>query len=257
MSWWNPIDAAGKILPTIGKATGAGKGEDYRQQELQKALDEYKNLYQPSIGQLSGGNIRSSYQNEDPRLKRYQMGAIENLRNIYSQGGLDANAKARLDEIRRREDLQARGAREAIMQDSRSRGVGGGNVLSQMLNAQASADRRSAADTQVSADAETRAIQALLNSANLSGDVRGQDFERMSALDAIKRFNTQNRANAYQQRFANQYGVAGDRANIYGGIGDARANQYQKRWSVVPNVIGKMMDTAATAAGGASKKGMV
>lgn len=241
------------LLGKIGGFFGAGSGEGKNQEEIRRAIDLYKNLNQPTIGELSGGNLRSSYASEDPRLKRYQMGAIENLRNIYSQGGLDANAKARLDEIRRREDLQARGAREAIMQDSRSRGVGGGNVLSQMLNAQASADRRSAADTQVSADAETRAIQALLDSANLSGDVRGQDFEKMSALDAIKKFNLQNRANAYQQRFTNRYGVTGSMADLYSGLGSSRAAQENQRFMAVPSVIGKAADVWAQAAGGGKK----
>lgn len=241
------------LFSSIGGFLGAGKGEKYRQEDINRAIDLYKNLNQPSVDQLMGGTVRSAYRNEDPRLKQYQMGAIENLRNIYSQGGLDANAKARLDEIRRREDLQSRGAREAIMQDSRSRGVGGGNVLAQMLNAQASADRRSAADTQVSADAETRAIQALLDSANLSGSVRGQDFEKMSALDRIKEFNNRNRANAYQRNYQNRYDVTGNIADLYAGRGLSRANQENQKFGLGTGIASELWKTGKQAAFGKGK----
>lgn len=238
------------LFSKLGSFLGAGKGEGYRQEEIKKAMDLYKNLQQPSVGQLTGGNLRSSYANEDPRLKRYQMGAIENLRNIYSQGGLDANARARLDEIRRREDLQARGAREAIMQDSRTRGIGGGNRIAQLINAQSSADRRSMADTQVAADAETRAMQALLNSANLSGDVRGQDFQKMSALDRIKEFNNRNRSNAYQQAFQNRYNVTGQRSDLLTGLGQSRAGQENQRFGLGTGIAKELWKTGKQAAFG-------
>lgn len=261
MSWWNPIDVVskvtGKVLPGIGKLTGAGGGEDARREYYQRALDEYGQLYQPTVDQLSGGNIKSAYGKENPRLRNYQLNAIDELRDLYNSKGLDDRAKAKLDEIRRGEDRLARGAREAILMDSRTRGVSGGPVSTQMLNAVGSADRRSAADTQVFADAEGRAIDALLNSASLSGNVRGQDFQKMSALDKIKEFNNRNRANAYQQRFSNARGVTDARAGIYGSIGDSKADQYQKRWSVVPNVVGKVMDTVASASGGAGKAAML
>ena len=226
-------------ISKIGKLFGAGDSQSkYNREELQNALDEYKRLYQPTVGQLGAGPIKSSYGKEDPRLKRYQMSAIEDLRNLYSQGGLDANARARLDEIRRREDTQARGAREAITQNARARGVGGGSLVDQLINAQSSADRRSAADTQVSADAENRAMRALLDSANLSGDVRGQDFQKMSALDAIKRFNAQNRADAYQQRFQNQYGVAGQKSGLYTKMGEAAAKGEDQNFGFGTGVLG-------------------
>jgi hypothetical protein len=223
----------------IGKMFGAGKSQTkYNREEIEKAQNLWKNMKAPSVNDLMGKKVTSSYNQEDPRLKQYQLSAIDDLRNIYSQGGLDANAKARLEDIRRKEDMQSKGAREAIMQDARSRGVGGGSLVSQMMNAQGSADRRSYADTQVAADSEQRAIKALMDSANLSGDVRRQDFSKMSALDKIKEFNARNRADAFQQNFANRYNVGAQRSGLYKNMGEAMATGEDQNFGFGTGVLG-------------------
>lgn len=244
-------------IGSIGKLFGAGKSQTkYNRQELEKAQNLWKNMQSPSVGDLTGGKVTSAYGREDPRLKQYQLSAIDDLRNIYSQGGLDANAKARLEDIRRKEDMQARGAREAIMQDARSRGVGGGSLVGQMMNAQGSADRRSYADTQVAADAEQRAIKALMDSANLSGNVRGQDFQKMSALDKIKEFNARNRADAFQQNFQNRYNVGAQRSGLYKNMGEAMAQGEDQNFGFGTGVLGGAMGLLKKAPWGKMAQGV-
>ena len=234
-------------ISQIGQIFGAGAGEDDYQAYIQKALDEYAKLKQPTVDQLSGGNVTSSYSSEDPRTRDVQMSAIDELRNLYANHGVDARSKANLDEIRRSEDLRARGAREAINQNQASRGFSGGSAANQMLNAVGSADRRSARDTQVYGQNEGRAMDALLNSTRFAGDVRGQDFNKMSALDRIKEFNNNNKSNAYQQNFNNAYGITGKRADLYGNRGKSMADQYNQRFGFGSEIIG----TAAKMGAGA------
>lgn len=235
-------------ISSIGKVLGAGKGEARNQEEIQKALDEYANLYQPTVSQLGGKGIKSAYSNEDPRLRDYQLSTIEQLQNLYKNGGVDARSRAALDTIRRSEDRVNRGNMGAIEMDARSRGIGGGSPLSKIVSAIGSADRRSAADTQVYGQNEGRAMDALLGSADLAGGVRGQDFQKMSALDRIRQFNKENSINAYQRRFGNSMDVKGARADLYTGKGASRAAQYNQQFGTGAGILKELWKSGKQAA---------
>ncbi len=209
----------------IGKFFGAGDAESSNQEELKKAQALWDKLNTPSYKDLTGGDVKSSYAKEDPRLKRAQMDAIMQMQDLYKNGGVDARATADLDTIRRGEDQRLKGNLGAIRQNQYSRGISGGSPIEQMLNAQNSADRQSGNDLQVYGQNEARAIDALKGSASLSGDVRGQDFQRMSALDRIKEFNNRNRADARQQEFTNRYGVTGKKSDLYKDFGTSKRDQ--------------------------------
>lgn len=134
----------------------------------------------------------------DPQFKEAQMNALSGLQDYASEGGLNAQARGRLHDIAKDEGVRERGAREAIMQNANARGVGGSGLefLSQLKNQQESAGRQSDRDTQVAADAEMRALDALVKGGSMAGDMRGQDFSEQAriaeAMDAINRFNTGN-----------------------------------------------------------------
>lgn len=226
------------LFSRIGGYFGAGKAEKSNQEELAKAQELWKKLKTPTVDQLVGGELKSSYANEDPRLKDYQMSVIQSLQDLYQGGGIDARSAANLDTIRRNEDRRMRGNREALLQNQRSRGIQGGSLVDQILNANASADRRSAENMQVFADNEGRAIDALLNSAELSGNVRGQDFNKMAALDRIAEFNNRNRSNAVQQEFQNRYGVTGKRSDLYKDFGTSRRDQGDRNFDFGAGIIG-------------------
>ena len=57
------------LFSGIGKLLGAGKGEKYNREYLQKALDEYGDLRIPTVDELGGTPISSSFSEEDPALQ--------------------------------------------------------------------------------------------------------------------------------------------------------------------------------------------
>jgi hypothetical protein len=134
----------------------------------------------------------------DPALKQAQMDALLGLQDISDSGGMTAMDRANMSRISNEEDAKARGAREAIMQQAQARGMGGSGmeILSQLQNAQESASRRSARDTEVAGMAQQRALEALMQGGNMAGNIRGQEFseqaQKAQAADAIAKFNAQN-----------------------------------------------------------------
>ena len=228
------------LFSGIGKLFGAGKGESKYRDEINKALAEYERLNAPTIDQLGGGAISSAYGKEDPRLRDLQMQTIDDLRGIYEAEGLDDRAQARLDEIRRKEDIQSRGAREAISQNARSRGMGTNDLVDQLINVQRGADRRSGQDMQVAGDLEQRKMAALQGAGNMATSTRGQEFNKMSALDRIREFNQQNKEDAYRTRFGIDKGIVDSKAGIYENRGVSRGTQQDAQNYTGKKIVGKV-----------------
>lgn len=141
----------------------------------------------------------------DPKLKQAQMEALAQLQDIGQNKGLTAMDRAQLAQIQSDEATQARGAREAILQNAQARGMGGSGMemLAQMQNAQDAATRQSARDTSVAGMAQQRALQAIQSAGQLGGQIQGQDFEQQARIaaanDAINQFNTANKNQAMMQ----------------------------------------------------------
>jgi hypothetical protein len=74
-------------------------------------------------------------------------------------------------------------------------GGSGLELLAQLQNQQDSATRASARDTDVAAQAQQRALDALIQGGTVAGNIRNQDFneaaQRANAQDAAARFNAQ------------------------------------------------------------------
>jgi hypothetical protein len=171
----------------------------------------------------------------DPGLRDAQMAALGGLQDVFESGGLDARSQARLNDIAKAEMIQQRGARDAIMSSAAQRGVAGSGLefLNQMKNQQESANRQSARGLQVAADAEQRALDALMSSGNLAGSIRGQEFGEQAriaeAKDAIDRFNVANRNqtgmyNTGVRNDAQKFNL-GERQRIYDANVDTRNKQ--------------------------------
>jgi hypothetical protein len=146
----------------------------------------------------------------DPALQDAQMNALMGLQDVAQSGGLNAQAKARLADIAKEEGVRERGGREAIMQQAQARGQGGSGfeMLNLLKNQQESAGRASDRGTQVSADAEARALEALMNSGQMAGNMRSQEFnekaKKAEAIDALNRFNVQNQTSTNRFNVANR-----------------------------------------------------
>lgn len=132
----------------------------------------------------------------DPRLRDNQMESLAALDEIAKGGGRTMADDANLNRIQNEVSAADRGRREAILSNLSARGMGGSgmSLLAQLDSAEAATDRASQSGLDIAAQAQQRALDAILQSGNLSGGIRGQDFgedaEIAAANDAIAKFNS-------------------------------------------------------------------
>lgn len=134
----------------------------------------------------------------DPRLRQAQMNALSQLEGVAA-GGLTVGDRGDLQRIQGEMAAAEKGQRDAILQNAQARGVAGSGMelASQMMAQQQGANRASQQGFDVAKQAQARALEAMLQSGNLGGSIRSQDFGEQSKLaearDAIAKFNTQNK----------------------------------------------------------------
>lgn len=145
----------------------------------------------------------------DPALKQAQLKALQKLQGISDAGGMDAQFMA--DQARLETDVNTnlQAQQGAIMQNLATRGMsGGGNELvARQMAAQQAANRQAQSGMDLKAQAERRALEALMQSGQLAGNMQSQDFGQQSSIaqakDAINKFNVQNQ----QQIIGNNVGM--------------------------------------------------
>jgi hypothetical protein len=132
------------------------------------------------------------------------MASLAALDEIIAGGGMTMRDQANLSRIQNEAATADRGRRDAIKQNMAARGMGGSgmDLLAQLQSSQAATDRTAQQGLDVAGMAQDRALESIMQSGRLSGDVRGQDFgeqaQRAEARDAINTFNARNR-NAMNQ----------------------------------------------------------
>lgn len=135
----------------------------------------------------------------DPRLRGSQMDALAELEKIVGAGGLDARAKASLEDALSTQRTETRGANEAILDNARARGIAGSDLelVNRLVAQQGAATRGSRAALDTAALAEQRRADALRDQTTLASNIRNQDFGEASrkaeAEDLIDRYNAANR----------------------------------------------------------------
>ena len=154
----------------------------------------------PELGQAILSNPSAMAEvGANPELVRAQEASLGALQNIAGQGGMDIQSKAKLAQVQDQLGQQERGQREAIMAQQQRRGMGssGQGLAAQLMAQQQSANRASQAGLQTAATADQRALEALIQSGQMAGKMRGQqvgeDERRAAAADRINKFNTQHR----------------------------------------------------------------
>lgn len=144
----------------------------------------------------------------DPRLREAQMNALARLEEIGAGGGMTAQDRLKLAQIRDEQTADLRGATGAIEQQMAARGLSGGvsELVSKQIAAQSAANRAAQEGMNLKAQAEQRALDAIMQSGQLGGQIRGQEFgeqERVAqAKDLINKFNTQALADAKTRNVA-------------------------------------------------------
>lgn len=143
---------------------------------------------------------KSAYQDADmPQVGRNaQMDALSQLKNIYSQGGLNAEDRARILDIQDKLNATNRGNQLAIGQKMQQQGQygSGADIAQRLLAAQGAATDANRQGVDVAALASQRALDAIKSSASIGSNLTAQDWEQLSkkaeAQDLINKFNTSN-----------------------------------------------------------------
>lgn len=132
-------------------------------------------------------DIRGRGLTADQKSRDAQQGVVDELGSIYAQGGQTARDRLLRAQARAESENWLKGQREADMQDLAERGgLGGGAEIATLLgDRQAAAQRLSMADLQASADAEERALQALLQKGGLASSMEGEANRFQQTNDAL------------------------------------------------------------------------
>jgi len=127
-----------------------------------------------------------------------QRRALAEIEKLGLEGGLRLQDKATIQDAMLEGQVKDRANRMAISDEMARRGLGGSGfeVASKLQGQQATADRDAQNRLSVAAKAQDRALQALMQSGELSTQYRNQDFQQQAAKaaaqDSINRFNTAN-----------------------------------------------------------------
>ena len=205
--------AAGPIVALIGRAIAEGdyaKARELRQQ----ALDEYGEDMMPVLDSVIAQEVGpSAFEGikEDPAMRGTQTDTVAELRNVYETEGNTPADQAAMRVAQN--EVSARAASDYANNAQRlaRQGQQGNAVLSSALSSSSGADAVGAtADMAGRAQvaARQRALQALLQSGQMAGDVRGQDFQvssaKAGAQDRIGMFNADKRTDAANQNNTNK-----------------------------------------------------
>ncbi len=197
-----------------------GPSKDSADKKFQDALNAINAVKAPTVdeqkvqleqlvqqGRLTPEEVQTYLQQDsgmndisvDPRFRQAQVGALQQLQDVASQGGLTAIDRAKLGDITDTENAEERGQREAIEQNARERGVGGSDfeLASKQISNQEAANRAAKSGMDVAALAEQRALDAMQAAGSMGGQIDQQEFDQQAkvkaAQDAINQFNAANK----------------------------------------------------------------
>ncbi len=202
------------LYKSIGKGVSglnpfkSGDGGDQAADQLNAAAQQFKDLNPPTLTPLQ--IAKAKYEGVGPsslggvqlnpeyvKSQQEQLGA---LRNLAANGGHDAASDANLAGIQSRANANARGQREAILQNAAARGRGGSGaaLLAQLSDSQNQTNNQSLQGLQVRGQDQQAALAARMGAGQLGGQMQQNDYNqqaaRAQANDAINKFNAQNNA---------------------------------------------------------------
>lgn len=210
-----------------------------------RAFDDENRRYADELmkqaGALDPNGLKSEFAgiSTDPALRAKQMAALSQLSDISNSGGMDDIAKSQLFEANRDAAGYEKSQRDAIQQNMAARGMGNsGASISALLGAQqAGANREAMGGVQAAAEARRRGMQALGQMADLSGNIRNQDYNEASgrarALDEMAR-----------ARYSGQLGKIGALNNAYN-FASGQNNKSAEDWRGLTKGIGDLGDDTA------------
>jgi len=134
-----------------------------------------------------------------------ELAALNKLQDIGLSGGRDAQSELATARAMEAANTNLRGQNESILQNAQARGTSNSNLVAaqQLAEAQNNARNLNQQTMQAAADADSRALQALMSSASIGSNMRGQDYQQASdrarAMDEISKYNAMNRQSVGNQ----------------------------------------------------------
>lgn len=144
----------------------------------------------------------------DTEGRQAEYEALSELRDIVGSGGLTATDRSRIQEIQDELNASARGARGAITQNMAERGISGSGLeyMEKLMAQQSGAETAARQGMDTAAQAEQRALEAIMAQAGLGGQLSGAEFAEQAdiakAKDMIAQFNLANRQDVQMQNIA-------------------------------------------------------
>lgn len=116
----------------------------------------------------------------DPALKQAQMNALMKLQGIGEAGERDAQFMADASRLENDVNTNLQGQTGAISQNLAARGMSGGGseLVAKNIAAQGAANRQGQMAMDLNAQAQQRALQALMQSGQLGGQMDAQSFQQ-------------------------------------------------------------------------------
>jgi hypothetical protein len=225
------------VSAVVSLITAAIQNGDYAkaQQLRQQLADKYGSMALPhldkALAQEIGPTALAAIK-EDPALREQQVGGMRKLSEIYDSAGMTPQDEAALQLANQGAEQRASSDYASLQQQLAARGQQGNPAMMAALASKSGGDVVAATARnryQAQADARNRAFQALGESTNVAGQIRGQDYgialNAANASDRIAQFNAQQRTatNQYnnqmtQQEFANQLALQQAQSNAALGV---------------------------------------
>ena len=163
-------------------------------------LKEYKaqGIYTPELEQQVDKSVSEMGAiKENKEVQDLQMNALRGVAQ-RAQGGLTPEDRVAMMELQDQMAQQAQQQNAAIQQNMQQRGISGGGaeLAAQLSGNQGALQQGAQGARQLMADQSRRALEALAQQGQMSGNIRTQDFANASAkaqaADSMNRFNVQN-----------------------------------------------------------------
>lgn len=195
----------------------------------------------------------------DPALRQAQLNALSKLQGIGDAGGRDAQFLSDASRMENDINTNLQGQQGAIEQNLATRGLSGGGteLVSKSIAAQNASNRAAQMGMDLNAQAQQRALQAIMSGGQMGGQMQAQDFgqqaQKAQASDSINKFNAANRQqvmnnnvntanNAQQwnaqsaQSTANQNTGLNNSSQLYNqGLAQQQYDNQLKKYGIVSN----------------------
>lgn len=224
--------AGGVDAGTIGSTVSQEMGANFEiifsligRLQAQGDYDRAMQLYQDAADSMSGNELHEFQKLAAPLVsnsqqmavnsegRQAQSRALSRLQQLGDEGGMDAQARLALQQGLSASDQQNKANQSAVMQGMARRGLqnSGDQMAAQLGAASQSANSSRDAALSASAEARNRALAALQGSAQVGGQMRGQDIGIESANQAAE--NARNAFNAKMISATDQFNSQGQLEN--------------------------------------------